>query len=91
MRKLVALSAALLACCVPQIASSQPAPSGPVSLILVTWLQPKGGSPPAMTTPAVAVVGSFNDAAACMAAARQAQRANGDDAMTYNFICVANR
>ena len=91
MKKLVALSAAVFACCVPQIALSQTPPAGPVSLILVTWLQPKGNASPATTTPAVAVVGSFNDAAACMAAARQAQRANGDDAMTYNFICVPNR
>jgi hypothetical protein len=90
MKKLVALSAAFV-CCVPQIALSQTPPTGPVSLILVTWLQPKGNASPATTTPAVAVVGNFNDAAACMTAARQAQRANGDDAMTYNFICVPNR
>jgi hypothetical protein len=91
MRKLVAVSVAALACCAPHIASGQTAPAGPVSLILVIWLQPKGSAPPTMTTPAVTVVGSFNDAPACMAAARQAQRANGDDAMTYNFICVPNR
>ena len=91
MRKLVAVSVAALACCAPHVALSQTAPAGAVSLILVTWLQPKGNAPSTITTPAIAVVGSFNDAAACMAAARQAQRANGDDAMTYNFICVPKR
>jgi hypothetical protein len=91
MRKLVAVSVAALACCAPHIALGQTAPAGPVSLILVTWLQPKGSAPSAMPTPAISVIGSFNDGTACMAAARQAQRANGDDAMTYNFICVPNR
>lgn len=91
MKKLVALSVASLACCAPHIALSQTPPPGAVSLILVTWLQPKGSAPSTITTPAIAVVGSFNDGAACMAAARQAQRANGDDAMTYNFICVPTK
>jgi hypothetical protein len=91
MRKLLAVLFAALTCCAPHIAWGQTPPAGPVSLILVTWLQPKGSPTSTLTAPAVAVVGSFNDAAACMAAARQAQRANGDDAMTYNFICVPNR
>jgi hypothetical protein len=91
MKKLVALSAAVFTCCVPQIAASQTQPAGPVSLVLVTWLQPKGSAPSTMATPAVSVVGSFNDGASCMAAAKKAQSANGDDAMTYNFICVPNR
>lgn len=91
MKKLVALSAAVLACSVPQIASSQTPAAEPVSLILVAWLQPKGSATPATTTPTMAVVGSFNDGASCMAAARKAQRANGDDALAYNFICVPNK
>jgi hypothetical protein len=88
--KKLALLTALWACLLPQIVLAQTPGGGPVSLVLVTWTQPK--SPAQVFGPtAQSVIGTFSDIAACMTATKSAQLANGDSYLAYNFICVPNR
>jgi hypothetical protein len=87
MRRPAAICAAIGTCLFPYLASAQTA--GPVSLVLVTWVQTGGAAGTAAT--AQSVIGTFNDVPACIAAAQKTQLTNGATALSYNFLCVPNK
>jgi hypothetical protein len=93
MKKLATLSAIIGVSLCPCLASAQTA--GPVSLILVTWVQAKTAAEaqtaPGLGTTAQSIIGSFNDLPTCVAAAKKALMSDGATALAFNFICVPNR